>query len=377
MIPAVNVFSSYSPLNLPAHIEGPDYEITYVYTADGVKMQQIITANEETTTMEYAGSLNFIDGELKRVRHAYGELRKIGEDFEPIYQINDHLGNTRVVFWDEDCDGEISGDEVIERIDYYPFGLEHQRPIDEPEEMETHYRYTGQEHGPAALPYYDYISRQYDPALGRFLGVDDHFFNYPSYSPYVYVGNNPIIMVDPDGRDWYRSQETGQYVWYKGSGERDGYDHYGPNIWLRGENGYLYHQQNNYIETKSERELNRHGNVFMARVGGNQETKDGKAMAYTYINDVFTMFSFQGAYANANPRNIRSIFAKLSNIFAAWETGHHLGNEFNTSKPENLFSPPFIFTWAPAHDQLQMSTIRSLSDKIHRSDEYQAHQDYL
>jgi len=163
----------------------------------------------------------------------------------------------------------------------------------------------------------------------------------------------------------------------EGSGDREGYDHYRPNIWLEGENGYLYHQQNNYIETKSERELNKWGIVYMAAIGGNQETKDGKAMAYTYINDVFTMFSFQGAYANANPRNIRSIFAKLSNIFAAWETGHHLGNEFNTSKPENLFSPPFIFTWAPAHDQLQMSTIRSLSDKIHRSDEYQAHQDYL
>ena len=334
-------------------------------------------------------------------------MRKIGEKFEPIYQINDHLGNTRVVFWDEDDDGQISPEEVLERIEtrpsaiavhslkglpdlwfcpadrltklrcVNPFGLEHQRPIDEPEEMQTHYRYTGQEHGPAGLPYYDYISRQYDPALGRFLGIDDHFFNYPSYSPYVYVGNNPIILVDPDGRDWYRSQETGQYVWYKGSGDRDGYDHFGPNIWLRGENGYLYHQQNEFKRSMSYNEFNRSGVVFTSAVGGGQETKYGNPRAYDNIDGMFTIFGFQGAYANAHPRNIRSIFAKLSNTFAAWETGHHLGNEFNTSKPENLFSPPFIFTWAPAHDQLQMSTIRSLSDKIHRSDEYQAHQDYL
>ncbi len=116
--------------------------------------------------------------------------------------------------------------------------------------METHYRYTGQEHGPAGLPYYDYISRQFDPALGRFLGVDVHFFNYPSYSPYVYVGNNPIILVDPDGRDWYRNQETGKPAWYEGSGEREGYDHYGPNIWLRGEKHALYHKQNELVEIR-------------------------------------------------------------------------------------------------------------------------------
>ena len=56
--------------------------------------------------------------------------------------------------------------------------------------------------------------------------------------------------------------------------------------------------------------------------------------------------------------------------FTTWETGHHLGNEFNTSKPENLFSPPFIFTNEPAYRQLQMSTIRSLSEDLQRSNEY-------
>jgi len=188
--------------------------------------------------MEYSGPFNFINGELYEVRHAYGELRKIDEDFEAIYKIYDHgstsltmyLGSTRVVFWDEDGDGEISSDEVLERIDAHPsaiavhslksppdlwfcfatgstklqcvnpFGLEHHRPIDAPEDMETHYRYTGQEHGPDGLPYYDYIARQYDPALGRFLGMDELAREFPSWSPYNYVYNNPLRFVDPDGR---------------------------------------------------------------------------------------------------------------------------------------------------------------------------------
>jgi len=45
------------------------------------------------------------------------------------------------------------------------------------------------------------VWRRYDPALGRFLGVDPHDFNYPHLSPYVYAANNPLIYVDPDGRD--------------------------------------------------------------------------------------------------------------------------------------------------------------------------------
>jgi hypothetical protein len=35
---------------------------------------------------------------------------------------------------------------------------------------------------------------------------------YPSLSSYAYVANNPIMRIDPDGRDWYDFDENGNYT---------------------------------------------------------------------------------------------------------------------------------------------------------------------
>lgn len=38
------------------------------------------------------------------------------------------------------------------------------------------------------------------PDVGRFFNVDPLAEKYPNISPYAYVANNPIIYIDPDGR---------------------------------------------------------------------------------------------------------------------------------------------------------------------------------
>lgn len=47
---------------------------------------------------------------------------------------------------------------------------------------------------------YDFGARIYDPRLGRWLSVDPLFKDYTDLSPYCSMGNNPIVLVDKDGR---------------------------------------------------------------------------------------------------------------------------------------------------------------------------------
>ena len=49
--------------------------------------------------------------------------------------------------------------------------------------------------------------------LTGWLSVDPMIDKYPSISPYAYCAWNPVTLIDPDGRDWYRNDETGSVLW--------------------------------------------------------------------------------------------------------------------------------------------------------------------
>jgi RHS repeat-associated protein len=70
--------------------------------------------------------------------------------------------------------------------------------------INSKYLYNGKElQTDFGLDWYDYGFRFYDPALARFTTIDPQAENYVGWSPYHYVANNPMLLTDPTGMDWY------------------------------------------------------------------------------------------------------------------------------------------------------------------------------
>jgi RHS repeat-associated protein len=93
---------------------------------------------------------------------------------------------------------------LVQENHYMPFGLG-MRGLDwvAPNQREDRFQYNGkEEQSDFDLNLYDYHARQYDPQIGRMTSVDPHAENYESWTSYNYVGNNPILIIDPDGMDW-------------------------------------------------------------------------------------------------------------------------------------------------------------------------------
>lgn len=51
------------------------------------------------------------------------------------------------------------------------------------------------------LGIYDFHARGYDPVIGRTWQQDPHADNYYALSPYSWVANNPLSVIDPTGMD--------------------------------------------------------------------------------------------------------------------------------------------------------------------------------
>ncbi|WP_430406840.1 RHS repeat-associated core domain-containing protein [Fluviicola sp.] len=119
-------------------------------------------------------------------------LAKIQPD-EATYFLYDHLGNTRVAF-------SVNGSNVpliVNALDYYSYG-KILREYDNG--AGDRYLTTGHERDQkTGLDYRG--ARYYDSDVVRFLSLDPMAVKYPMLSPYNYVAGNPIMLIDPDGRE--------------------------------------------------------------------------------------------------------------------------------------------------------------------------------
>jgi RHS repeat-associated protein len=151
-------------------------------------------------------NLTVADSNKKRNYNEEGRLTpKTGGCYQLEYTLKDHLGNARITFADVNVNGSINAAcEILQEETYYPFGLQKSGLNTSIADVENKYQYNGKEfNDELGLNMFDYGARWYMADLGRWGAIDPMIETYPSFSPYNYVLNNPMIFIDPDGRTEY------------------------------------------------------------------------------------------------------------------------------------------------------------------------------
>jgi RHS repeat-associated protein len=127
-------------------------------------------------------------------------LSELREAIQPevSYYIQDHLGNTRVMYHTDllSCQDYDVLYRLEHVLDYYPYGKTLREYVPGPRE-----RFQSTEHERDMETGLDHRgARMYDGDVGRFLGVDPLASSFPAWSLFSYVFNNPLSFTDPDGR---------------------------------------------------------------------------------------------------------------------------------------------------------------------------------
>ena len=122
------------------------------------------------------------------------------------YVIRDHLGNGRIYFVDYNGNGivEEANGEILQEAHYDPWGYALGGSWVNNSSVDNLYQYNGKEvNNDIGLGLMDYGARWYDPGVGKWTSVDPMASQFPSYSPFNFSLNNPIRLIDPDGRAPY------------------------------------------------------------------------------------------------------------------------------------------------------------------------------
>ncbi len=198
-------FTIYDIYNEPVEVylsNGTNY--TYGYDVDGARILKNWNGGDWTFY------LNDPDGKTDAVilgptssdvnYNIWAGSDNIGEimyngSYTTYYYLKNHLGNISVIL--------NSNGGVDSYNNYYPFGM--QMPGTSTTTMnlsgsaDGRYKFSSKELDAETSLYY-FGARYYDPWSGRWMSVDPLANKYPGWSPYNYVEDDPVLIVDPNGK---------------------------------------------------------------------------------------------------------------------------------------------------------------------------------
>ena len=196
--------------------------VEYRYDGTGNRIMKKVSAGATSTTTTYlrdaSGNVMAIYEEKTDQTLAIKEIPIYGSSrlgqYRPktdtkktalgqrIYEFSNHLGNVLVTLTDNkvpQTDGTYES-VVVSASDYYPFGM----AMAERTYSNSEYRYgfNGKEKDwDIAVGKTDFGARIYDEIIGRWFSTDPLKAKHPDITPYHFVSNNPILKLDPDGKD--------------------------------------------------------------------------------------------------------------------------------------------------------------------------------
>ena len=148
-------------------------------------------------------------GQPDKIYNEEGYIALHGDSVSYHFFERDYLGSVRAVF---DLYGNLE-----QTNDYNVTGIPSSRHLGN---ADVH-KHTGKEfQGFNGLAWYDNNARYYDPILARFTTQDPLAEKYPWLSPYNHCTNNPIKLIDPDGKQTFAIHGTwsDQTTWQDKSG---------------------------------------------------------------------------------------------------------------------------------------------------------------
>ena len=173
---------------------------------DRVNGRTLQETGQALPAWEYYGFIKDIPGRMNAsvefyLNDLYDNLKMLAEeqhDEKDVYFYHsDHLGSAS---WITDGSGI-----PVQHLQYLPFG---EPFVDQhPAGYQERFRFTGKEKDEETG--YGYFGARYmdHELMTMWLSVDPMADKYPGITPYNYCNWNPVILIDPDGRDWYKAED--------------------------------------------------------------------------------------------------------------------------------------------------------------------------